>query len=110
MPPAPRGYQRALSMDSKPMGGEGPVGGGLAGRRNVPCPTLVKQENMDAPIRTGGIPNGFPGGMGVCPPRGNPTSNLNTYFFAWLRQHGFLGGPGSHKVYVEMFVFSILRS
>lgn len=74
-------YQRALSMDAKTMGVEGPVGGGLAGRRNVPCPMLVKQENMDAPIRTGPIPNGFPGGMGVCPPRGNPTSNLNTYFF-----------------------------
>ena len=83
MPPAQRGaYQRALSMDAKPMGGEGAVGGGLAGRRNVPCPTLIKQENMDAPIRPGGVPNGFPGGMGVCPPRGNPTSNLTTYLLA----------------------------
>lgn len=82
MPPVQRGaYQRALSMDAKPMGGDGAGGGGLAGRRNVPCPTLVKQENMDVPIRTGAIPNGFPGGMGVCPPRGNP-SKLNTYFFA----------------------------
>ncbi len=76
MPPGHRGtYQRALSMDAKPMGGEGAVGIGLAGRRNVPCPTLVKQENMDAPIRPSVVPNGFPGGMGVCPPRGNPTSN-----------------------------------
>lgn len=91
MPPGQRGaYQRALSMDAKPMGGEGAVGGGLAGRRNVPCPMLVKQENMDAPIRTGAIPNGFPGGMGVCPPRGNPTSNLNIYFFACSRQPRFL--------------------
>lgn len=82
MPPAQRGlYQRALSMDAKPMGGgEMGVGGGLAGRRNVPCPTLVKQENMEAPIRTGPVPNGFPGGMGVCPPRGNPTSNFKTFF------------------------------
>lgn len=82
MPPAQRGpYQRALSMDAKPMGGgEAGVGGGLAGRRNVPCPTLVKQENMEAPIRTGPVPNGFPGGMGVCPPRGNPTSNLKNFF------------------------------
>lgn len=67
-------YQRAMSMDSKPMGGvDGGVG--LAGRRNVPCPTLVKQENMEAPIRSGSVPNGFPGAMGACPPRGNPTSN-----------------------------------
>lgn len=83
MPPAQRSaYQRALSMDGKPMGGEVAVGGGLAMRRNVPCPTLVKQEKMDAPIRAGPVPNGFPGGMGVCPPRGNPTSNLNTYLLA----------------------------
>lgn len=84
MLPGQRGaYQRALSLDAKAMGAEGPVGGGLAGRRNVPCPTLVKQENMDPPIRTlpGPVPNGFPGGMSVCPPRGNPTSNFNTYFF-----------------------------
>lgn len=82
MPPAQRvAYQRALSMDAKPMGGDGAGGGGgLAGRRNVPCPTLVKQENTDAPIRTGAIPNGFPGGMGVCPPRGNP-SNLFLHLF-----------------------------
>lgn len=64
-------------MDAKPMAGEGPVGGGLAGRRNVPCPTLVKQENMDGPMRTVAVPNGFPGGSGVCPPRGNRTSNFN---------------------------------
>ena len=67
------------------MGAEGPVGGGLAVRRNVPCPTLVKQENVDAPIRPGGVPNGFPGGMGVCPPRGNP-SKLNIYFLACKKQ------------------------
>jgi len=85
LPPAQRvAYQRALSVDAKPIGGEGPVGGGLAGRRNVPCPTLVKQEKMDAAIPPGPVPNGFPGGMGACPPRGNPTSNLNTYFFASL--------------------------
>ncbi|XP_034724225.1 nuclear receptor coactivator 3-like isoform X4 [Etheostoma cragini] len=77
MPSAQRSaYQRALSMDAKPMGGEGAVGGGLAGRRNVPCPTLVKQEKIDAPIRPGPIPNGFPGGMGVCPPRANPTRGI----------------------------------
>uniref|UniRef100_H3CPC4 Nuclear receptor coactivator 3 n=1 Tax=Tetraodon nigroviridis TaxID=99883 RepID=H3CPC4_TETNG len=58
-------YQRALSLDSKPMGGEGPAAaGGLAGRRNVACPTLVKQENVEAPIRFGSVPNGFPGGGG----------------------------------------------
>ena len=81
MAAAQRGaYQRALSMDSKPLSGEGgvgvgpAVGGGLAGRRNVPCPTLVKHENMDTPIRTGAMANGFPGGMGVCPPRGGATS------------------------------------
>lgn len=76
MPPVQRGpYQRALSMDAKPMGGG--EGGGLAVRRNVPCPTLIKQENMETPIRSGPVPNGFPGGMAVCPPRGNPTSNVN---------------------------------
>lgn len=87
MLPAQRAaYQRALSVDSKPMGGDMPVGGGgLATRRNVPCPTLVKQESMEAPIRPGTMPNGFPGGMGVCPPRGNPTSNLN--FFYSMNQH-----------------------
>lgn len=75
VPPGQRAaYQRALSMDAKPMGGEGPATGGLAGRRNVPCPTLVKQENVEAPIRISGVPNGFPGGSGVCPPRGNLTS------------------------------------
>lgn len=91
MPPAQRAaYQRALSMDAKSMAGDGPVGGGLAGRRNVPCPTLVKQENMDAPIRPGPVPNGFPGGMGVCPPRGNPTSKSNTCFSACPAQLSFL--------------------
>lgn len=91
MPPGQRvAYQRALSMDAKPIGGDGPVGGGLAMRRNVPCPTLVKQENIDTAIRPGGAPNGFQGGMGVCPPRGNPTSKLNTYFLACPRQPGFL--------------------
>ncbi|XP_072238841.1 nuclear receptor coactivator 3-like isoform X3 [Leuresthes tenuis] len=75
--PGQRGaYQRALSVDSKPMGGEAAMGGGLATRRNVPCPMLVKQESMDAPIRLGTVPNGFPGGMGVCPPRGNPTRGM----------------------------------
>uniref|UniRef100_A0A673ZHJ8 Nuclear receptor coactivator 3 n=1 Tax=Salmo trutta TaxID=8032 RepID=A0A673ZHJ8_SALTR len=43
--------QRALSLDARPLGG----GGGLAGRRNVPCPTLIKLENMEAPIRPGGM-------------------------------------------------------
>lgn len=77
-------YQRALSMDAKPMGGEGPVAVGLAGRRNAPCPTLVKQENVEAPIRIGGVPNGFPGGSGVCPPRGNLTSNCNMFACSFL--------------------------
>uniref|UniRef100_A0A8C8J8B8 Nuclear receptor coactivator 3 n=1 Tax=Oncorhynchus tshawytscha TaxID=74940 RepID=A0A8C8J8B8_ONCTS len=43
--------QRALSLDARPLDG----GGGLAGRRNVPCPTLIKLENMEAPIRPGGM-------------------------------------------------------
>lgn len=98
-------YQRAMSMDSKPLGGPE---GGLAGRRNVPCPTLVKQENMEAPIRSGPVPNGFPGGMGLCPPRGNPTSNDNhvisvhlCFFFSThisllsSRSHGQRNGNGS---------------
>uniref|UniRef100_A0A087XMW8 Nuclear receptor coactivator 3 n=1 Tax=Poecilia formosa TaxID=48698 RepID=A0A087XMW8_POEFO len=69
-------FQRALSLDAKPMDGEMAAGGGgLAARQNVPCPSLVKQENMDPSIRPGPVPNGFPGGMGVCPPRGNATSN-----------------------------------
>lgn len=77
--PGQRGAcQRALSVDAKPMGGEASVGVGLAGRRNMLCPTLIKQENTDAPIRPGGLPNGFPG---VCPPRGHPTS---TSFFLFL--------------------------
>uniref|UniRef100_A0A3Q4BWD0 Nuclear receptor coactivator 3 n=1 Tax=Mola mola TaxID=94237 RepID=A0A3Q4BWD0_MOLML len=71
MHPGQRGpYQRVLSMDTKPMGAEGSVGVGLAGRRNVPCPTLVKQENMDAPIRSGGVPNGI--GMPQRPPMSGP--------------------------------------
>lgn len=71
--------QRALSLDAKPMDGETAAGGGgLATRQNVPCPSLVKQENMDPSIRAGPVPNGFPGGMGVCPPRGNATSNFKT--------------------------------
>ena len=70
MAPAQRAaYQRALSVDAKPLGVEG-MGGGIAGRRNVPCPTLIKQEVMEAPIRAGPMANGFPGGMGGCPPRG----------------------------------------
>lgn len=74
-------YQRTLSLDAKPMGGEGGVNiSSLATRRNIPCPTLVKQENMDTPIR-GTVPNGYPAGMAVCPPRGNPTSNISTYYF-----------------------------
>lgn len=85
-------YQRAMSMDSKPMGGQ-EGGGGLAGRRNVPCPTLVKQENMEAPSRSGPVPNGFPGGIGMCSPRGNPSSNDNhvvsvlSFFFFSLHSH-----------------------
>lgn len=77
-PMAPAGqrgaYQRAFSMDSKPPGGDVTVGGVMAARRNPPCPTMIKQENMEAPIRPGALPNGFPGGGGVCPPRGNPAS------------------------------------
>lgn len=65
-------------MDSKPLSEEMAVRGGLATRRNVPCPAPLKQENMDVPIRPGSMPNGFPGGMSVCPPRGNPTSNFST--------------------------------
>ncbi|XP_067360868.1 nuclear receptor coactivator 3-like isoform X3 [Channa argus] len=77
MPPVQRAvYQRALSMDAKPISREGAVGGGLAVRRNVPCPTLVKQENMDVPIHPGAVPNGFPGTMGPCPPPGNPTRGM----------------------------------
>ncbi|XP_011612604.2 nuclear receptor coactivator 3-like isoform X2 [Takifugu rubripes] len=95
--PVPAGqrvaYQRALSMDAKPMGGEGPVAVGLAGRRNAPCPTLVKQENVEAPIRIGGVPNGFPGGSGVCPPRGNLTRGLGRGM-AMPQQRPPISGPG----------------
>lgn len=77
MPPAQRAaYQRALSVDAKPMGGD-PLVGGLASRRNAPCPTLMHQDNMNTPVRPGGVPNGFPGGMSLCPPQGNPPRNLN---------------------------------
>ncbi|KAM4741673.1 nuclear receptor coactivator 3-like [Anableps anableps] len=69
-------FQRALSLDAKPMDGEMAAGGGLAARQNVPCPSLVKQENMDPSVRPGAMPNGFPGGMGVCPPRGNATRGM----------------------------------
>ncbi|XP_051932407.1 nuclear receptor coactivator 3-like [Hippocampus zosterae] len=72
--PAQRGAcQRASSVDAKPTGGEVPLGVGSAGRRNVLCPALIKQENTDAPIRPGGVPNGFPG---ACPPRGQPTRGV----------------------------------
>uniref|UniRef100_A0A8C5GBG5 Nuclear receptor coactivator 3 n=1 Tax=Gouania willdenowi TaxID=441366 RepID=A0A8C5GBG5_GOUWI len=54
---------------------EGLPGKSVSARRNVPSPLLVKQENMDTPIR----PNSFPGGMSVCPPRGNPTSMLTLF-------------------------------
>ncbi|XP_022055608.1 nuclear receptor coactivator 3 isoform X1 [Acanthochromis polyacanthus] len=91
--PAQRGaYQRALSMDAKPMGGEGAVGGGLATRRNVPCPTLVKQEMIDAPLRPGPMPNGFHGGMGVCPPRANPTRGMVRGM--GIHQRPPMAGPG----------------
>lgn len=54
--------------------------GNLAMRRNVPCPTLAKQENMDAVIRPGGFPQRFPGGMGSCPPRNQPSKLLFPHF------------------------------
>uniref|UniRef100_A0A1A8RF57 Nuclear receptor coactivator 3 n=1 Tax=Nothobranchius rachovii TaxID=451742 RepID=A0A1A8RF57_9TELE len=66
-------YQRALSVDAKPLGGDVVADGSLAGRRSLPCPSLIEQESMDAAIRSGPAPGGFPGGMGVCPPRGIPT-------------------------------------
>ncbi|XP_028302557.1 nuclear receptor coactivator 3-like [Gouania willdenowi] len=81
-------YQRALSMDAKPLGGDGVLGGGLAARRNVPSPLLVKQENMDTPIR----PNSFPGGMSVCPPRGNPTRAMGRGVA--VHQRPATAGPG----------------
>nr|XP_020448606.1 nuclear receptor coactivator 3-like isoform X2 [Monopterus albus] len=89
MPSVQRGaFQRALSMDAKPMGGEGAVGAGLAVRRNVPCPTLVNQENMDAPIRPGAVPSGFPGSMGVCLPRGGMGRGIG------MPQCSPMAGPG----------------
>lgn len=105
-------YQRAMSVDSKLMGGieaggGGGGAGGLAGRRHVPCPTLVKQENMEAPIRSGPVPNGFPGGIGVCPPRGNPTSNDNNVvslclsFCFPLPTHGSLLPPVLQEPWAE---------
>ncbi|XP_019734986.1 nuclear receptor coactivator 3 isoform X2 [Hippocampus comes] len=88
--PGQRGAcQRALSVDAKPMGGEVSVGVGLAGRRNALCPTLIKQENTDAPIRPGGVPNGFPG---VCPPRGHPTRGVVRG--AGTPQRSPMAGPG----------------
>ncbi|XP_033822609.1 nuclear receptor coactivator 3-like isoform X2 [Periophthalmus magnuspinnatus] len=72
MPPAQRSaYQRALSVDAKPIGGDVSVGG-IAGRRNVPCPTLLNQDSMDSPLRPAGMPNGFPGNMSLRPPQSNP--------------------------------------
>ncbi|XP_047203960.1 nuclear receptor coactivator 3-like [Girardinichthys multiradiatus] len=76
MPAQRAPFQRALSLDAKPIDGEIAAGGGLTTRQNVPCPSLVKQENMEPSIRPGAVPNGFPGGMGVCPPRGNATRGM----------------------------------
>ncbi|KAK7907451.1 hypothetical protein WMY93_016063 [Mugilogobius chulae] len=63
-------YQRALSVDAKPMGAE-VSGGGIAGRRNAPCPTFLYQESMDSPVRPVGVSNGFPGNLGLRPPQTN---------------------------------------
>uniref|UniRef100_A0A3B4BGZ9 Nuclear receptor coactivator 3 n=1 Tax=Periophthalmus magnuspinnatus TaxID=409849 RepID=A0A3B4BGZ9_9GOBI len=64
MPPAQRSaYQRALSVDAKPIGGDVSVGG-IAGRRNVPCPTLLNQDS------------GFPGNMSLRPPQSNPRMGM----------------------------------
>lgn len=68
IPPGQRSaYQRALSVDAKTMGG-----GSIAGRRNVPCPTLMNQETMGSTVKPGGVSNGFPGSMSLCPQQGNP--------------------------------------
>ncbi|KAM9408807.1 nuclear receptor coactivator 3-like [Pholidichthys leucotaenia] len=92
MLPAQRAaYQRALSVGAKPIGEEGVVGCGLAARRNVHCPTLLKQENAPL-IRPGTVPNGFPGSMGVCPPRGNPTRAMGRGM--GIHQHPPMAGPG----------------
>ncbi|XP_013873182.1 nuclear receptor coactivator 3 isoform X2 [Austrofundulus limnaeus] len=89
--PGQRGpFQRALSMDSKPLSEEMAVRGGLAARRNVPCPAPLKQENMDVPIRSGSMPNGFTGGMGVCSPRGNSTRGVGR----GVQQRPPMAGPG----------------
>lgn len=73
MPSGPRSaYQRTLSADAKPMGGDVSLGG-IARRRNVPCPTLMNQDTMGSTIQPGGMSNGFPGSMNLCPQQGNPT-------------------------------------
>ncbi|MGH0183882.1 UNVERIFIED_CONTAM: hypothetical protein FKN15_013205 [Acipenser sinensis] len=57
--PGPRApFQRAMSMDGKPMAGAGP-----AGRRSAPCSVHIKQEIMDPRIM--GSPENFPGSMGM---------------------------------------------
>uniref|UniRef100_A0A8C7CS27 Nuclear receptor coactivator 3 n=1 Tax=Oncorhynchus kisutch TaxID=8019 RepID=A0A8C7CS27_ONCKI len=91
MLPARRGpLQRALSVDAKPL-----VGGGcLAGRRNVPCPMLIKQENVEAHIRPGmnrgmGMPQGPPmagqGDWGMPRSSGSPVG---------VPGHPSMGRPG----------------
>lgn len=87
------------------MSGEGGMGGSLATRRNISSSTVVKQENMDAPIR-GAVPNGYPAGMSVCPPRGNPTSNLSTYFLKYLISPSFLFIPVQQNKLHEKFFLS----
>lgn len=68
MPSAQRSaYQRALSVDAKPMVGEVSLGG-IAGRRNAPCPALINQDPLGS-----AMPNGFPGNMSMGPQQGNPT-------------------------------------
>lgn len=90
------------------MSGEGGMGGSLATRRNISSSTVVKQENMDAPIR-GAVPNGYPAGMSVCPPRGNPTSNLSTYFVKYLISPSFLFIPvQQNKLHEKFFEFYLL--
>ncbi|XP_041112633.1 nuclear receptor coactivator 3-like isoform X2 [Polyodon spathula] len=57
--PGPRApFQRAMSMDGKPM-----AGAGSAGRRSAPCSVHIKQEVMDPRIM--GSPENFPGNMGM---------------------------------------------